>query len=108
MKLSELQFVPDDLVEKAVRWAMTDAAGELVDYEGTVEIRRLSYGAFEMIGREAEHSKSFGAQLIAECVVWEGGEEMSYDMAFRLPKPIGKALFDAVVEVNSALAPEKK
>lgn len=94
-------IVVDDLVQKEIKFKLTDDSEEL---SCIIHIRRLSIGVHEAIwGDGAEGSKgSKTARLLSEAIrLGENGEEkMSYAEAFSLHPRIALAMSTAISDVN--------
>jgi hypothetical protein len=100
--------------QRLIKWTQFDEeTGEPIEYDGTVEIRRMAFGWIDRIRKEAERAAAqattererqrvHGAVFIAGGVLF-GGESMSYADALQLHPALADQLTLAFLSVNKLL-----
>jgi hypothetical protein len=100
-------FVDDRLVEREITFSI-DGEGP---YEAVVFVKKLSIGEHERVflREEAGKKRSRMAHLISECVTLgaKGEESIPFEDAYKLHPELGRAMMDAIGEVNKRIPDPK-
>ena len=88
MKITDLNFIPNEPVQKSIK---------ISDTEYTVGIKRLSFGDMERIG-------SSSVAMLANLVIFDDGQTLTIEQAQSLDVATAAALLTLINEVSGPKA----
>jgi hypothetical protein len=96
-------LVQDAPIHKKITYSITDPeSGELVDFEADIFVKEMSIGDYEKLYMSADDNRSRSAKIISEAVMLgkRGEERISFEVAYKLKRPLAEAMVAAFAEVN--------